>query len=288
MALILAAVITLTTAAEMTTGPLQAMAEGFKFTEGPLWMPKPGCWIFSDIPADAIYRADKTVYRQPSHYSNGLTLDPQGRLLAAEHETRRISRTDGDGNVTAVAERFEGKRFNSPNDVVVRSDGTVFFTDPPYGLDGGLDGPNGELKFAGVFAVTPKGEVKCLARDFQTPNGLAFSPDEKTLYVADTEADRIRAFSVAPDGTASGGSLFVTVPHPDGIKVDVQGNVWSTSKGGVRVFSPLGALIQMIAVPGQVTNCAFGGEDGKTLCVTTPNVVYNIRTAVAGIRPGPK
>lgn len=267
--------------AEFTTGPIQCIAEGFKFTEGPLWLPS-NVLIFSDIPADTIYRADKSIFRTPSGCSNGLTLDPQGRLIAAEHKNRRVSRTEADGTVVTVADRFEGKRLNSPNDVVVRSDGTIFFTDPPYGLEGGLTGPNAELDFAGIFCITPKGEVHCLARDFKKPNGITLSPDEKILYVADCEGNRIKAFDLNSDGISKNTRVLCEIPHPDGMKADEQGNLWSTAKEGIRVISPKGELLQTIAFSQQTTNCAFGGPDGAALYVTTPNAVYRVPTRVHG------
>jgi gluconolactonase len=287
MPLILTLLVAVSAGADFTAGPPQVVVDGFRFTEGPLWIPKTG-WIFSDIPADTIYKADKTVFRQPSNQSNGLTLDRQGRLLAAEHQGRRVSCTALDGTVSVLADRFEGKRLNSPNDVIVRSDGTVFFTDPPYGLDGGLEGPNAELKFAGVYAVSIKGEVKCLVRDFNRPNGLALSPDEKTLYIGDSEANFIRAFDVAPDASLSKGRLFASIVKPDGMKVDTQGHLWSSSESGIQVFSPAGERLQLIPLPQGPTNCAFGEADGKTLFVTTPKSVYRISTTIAGLVPGPK
>jgi sugar lactone lactonase YvrE len=270
----------------MTVGDVRTVGEGYEFTEGPVWLGKDGL-IFSDIPADTIYRADKSVFRRPSGNSNGLTLDQEGRLIAAEHGNRRVSRTEADGSITVVADRFEGKRLNSPNDVVVRSDGAVFFTDPPYGLEGGLEGPNAELDFCGVYAVLPDGSMKCLAKDFQRPNGITLSPDEKILYVADTRASHIRAFAVAPAGNAVELPLFCELPGPDGIKTDGKGNIWATSDG-VWVFNPKGTLLQKITFPERPANCAFGEADGKTLYVTARNGVYAIQTKVAGLMAGKK
>ena len=264
---------------ELTTGPVEMIAGGFKFTEGPLWVPGEGL-IFSDIPADTIYAFNKealskpmsekeaefakAVFRKPSGKSNGLTLDEQGRLIACEHWNRRVTRTEKDGSVTVVADAYEGKKFNSPNDVVVRSDGTVFFTDPPYGLEG----REAELDWAGVYAVSPEGTVKLLAKDFSRPNGLAFSKDEKVLYIADTEGKHIRAFDVAADGALSNGRVFCELPGPDGMKVDVRGNVWCTASDGVRVFNPKGELLRTVEFPEVPANCAFGDDDYLTLYVT--------------------
>lgn len=266
-------------------GPIETVTEGLVFTEGPVWVPGSGL-LFSDIPADTIYHADKRVFRKPSNNSNGLDLDLEGRLLTAEHQARRISRTGKDGTITVVADRFEGKRFNSPNDLTVRSDGTIFFTDPPYGLEGGLGGPNDDLGFAGVFAVKPDGKVLVLAKDFKKPNGIACSPDEKTLYVADTEGEHIRAFDLAQDGSASNGRVFFELPSPDGLKVDTEGRVWATGGDSVWVIGADGKLIQKIDFPQKPANCAFGGEGGHTLFVTARTAVYKIQTTATGrIRP---
>ena len=267
----------------LTTGPVELVAEGFQFTEGPLWFPG-GPLIFSDIPADTIFKADKTVYRSPSGKSNGLTLDTHGRLIACEHGNRRVSCTGKDGTVVVLAETYDGKKLNSPNDVILRSDGMVFFTDPPYGLEGREQ----ELPFQGVFAIWPSGKLLLLADDFKKPNGLAFSPDEKVLYVADTEGSHIRAFDVAEDGLLSNGRNFCELPGPDGMKVDVRGNVWCTARDGVRVFNPAGEHLQTIEFPQVPANCAFGDEDGQTLYVTARTAVYKVRCTVKGILPGPK
>ncbi len=269
----------------LTVGEVELVAGGFVFTEGPVWLPE-GVLLFSDIPAGKIYRADKTVFREPSGQSNGLTLDTQGRLLAAEHQTRRVTRTEKDGTVTVLAERFEGKRLNSPNDLVVRSDGTVFFTDPPYGLPRGLQDPAAELAFSGVYAIAPDGTLKALVKDFNRPNGLAFSPGEEILYVADTAEGHLRAFDVAGDGALSASRVLCELPGPDGMKVDTQGNVWSTAGDGVRVIAPDGALLATVKFPAQPANCAFGGEDAKTLYATARQAVYKVRLSIPGIKPG--
>ncbi len=276
--------------AGMTAGPVETVEEGFMFTEGPLWLPD-GSLLFSDIPADRIYQikdGEKSVFREPSGQSNGLTLDNEGRLLAAEHQNRRVSRTEKDGSITVLADKFEGKRLNSPNDVVVRSDGTVFFTDPPYGLKGGLGGDDAELDFSGVYAIKTDKSVVALVKDFVRPNGLALSPDEKTLYVADTQEKRIRAFDLATDGTVSNDRLFYELPSPDGMKADTQGNVWCTANDGVHVISPKGEGIEVIAFPKHPANCAFGGPDYKTLYATCRQHVYKVPISVQGIAPGTK
>lgn len=267
----------------LTTGPVETVAEEFKFTEGPMWIPG-GPLIFSDIPADTIYTTDRSVYKRPSGKSNGLTLDTKGRLIACQHGFRRVCRAEEDGKVVALANTYDGKKLNSPNDVVVRSDGAIFFTDPPYGLEGREQ----ELPFQGVFAIKPGGELVLLVDDFVKPNGLAFSPDEKVLYIADTEGGHIRAFNVAEDGSLSNGRVFCELPGPDGMKVDTQGNVWCTARDGVRVFNPPGEHLQTIEFPQVPANCAFGDEDGQTLYVTARTAVYKVRCTVKGILPGPK
>ena len=270
----------------MTSSEVNLVADGFQFSEGPVQL-MDGLVIFSDIPADTIYDEKKVVFRHPSGQSNGLTLDGDGRLIAAEHKNRRVSRTEQDGSFTVLADKYEGKRLNSPNDVVVRSDGAVFFTDPPYGLEGGLEGPEAELDFCGVYSVSAAGELRLLVRDFKRPNGLAFSPDEKTLYIADTERGHIRAFDVAADTTLTNDRVFHTLPSPDGMKVDSRGGVWCTSSEGVCVIDRDGKRIDTIVFPEQPANCAFGGNDGQTFYVTARHGLYKVRSRVPGILPGP-
>lgn len=266
-------------AMEITTGPVETVAEGFEFTEGPIWIPDKGL-IFSDIPADIIYKSDKSVFRKPSGQSNGLTLDKQGRLIACEHWNRRVSRTEKDGTIKVIADYYEGKKLNSPNDVVVRSDGTVFFTDPPYGLEG----REAELPYSGVYAILPDGKIILLDKSFRAPNGLAFSPDEKLLYIGDSKEGFIRVHNVAKDGILNNGKLFCEVPGPDGMKVDIQGNLWTTARDGVRIYKPDGTLISTIEFPQRPANCAFGDADYKTLYVTAREGVYKVRCSVEGVR----
>lgn len=270
---------------------LTQLTTGYQFTEGPVWLAD-GTLLFSDIPADRIYTGTKEVFREPSHQSNGLTLDREGRLIAAEHKSRRVTRTERDGSITVLAESFEGKKFNSPNDVVVRSDGMIFFTDPPYGLPNGMEGS--ELGYTGVYALDPESKaVTLIGKDFNRPNGLCLSPDEKMLYVADTEGDHepseqkgdIWVFDASDGGSYEGGKLFCQLPYPDGIKADTQGNIWATCSAGVQVFSPEGALLETVEVPEGPANCGFGGTDGKTLYVTARTSVYTVKTSVAGIYP---
>jgi len=255
-------------------GPVEQVGTGYKFTEGPVWSAEDG-WLFSDIPADTIYHGTGDVFRKPSGQSNGLARDNQGRLLAAEHKNRRVTRTEKDRSITVIADSHAGKKLNSPNDIAVRSDGTIFFTDPPYGLPGWVDGPNGELKFSGVYAVKPAGETKLLTKEWETPNGIGLSPDEKTLYVADTRGGHIHAYPVNKDGTVGAGAKFCDLPGPDGMAIDTAGRVWCTASDGVRIHSPEGALLHTIEVPEPPANCAFG-KDGDTvvLYMTARTSVY--------------
>ncbi len=265
----------------LLAGEVEVVAEGFQFTEGPIWHPEEGL-LFSDIPADRIYRGDGSVFREPSGKSNGLTLDNEGRLIACEHWNRRVTRTEEDGSITVLADAYEGNQFNSPNDVIVRSDGMIFFTDPPYGLEG----REAELDFSGVFMVDPdSNEVTLLIDDFDRPNGLALSPDESTLYIADTSEGHIRAFDLAADGTLDDEWHFCDLPGPDGMKVDVDGRVWATASDGVRVHDSDGTLLGTIEFPHAPANCAFGGEDSRTFYVTARPGVYKIEIAVTGLRP---
>jgi gluconolactonase len=262
----------------LVEGNLEIVAEGFQFTEGPVWLPGTGL-LFSDIPANTIYEAPKKVFRKPSGKSNGLVLDEKGRLVACEHGNRRVTRTLEDGTVEVIADAYESKKLNSPNDAVVRSDGTVFFTDPPYGLEG----REAELPFSGVYAVLPSGKMMLLADDFDRPNGIALSPGERTLYVADTAGNVIRAFDLNKDAEASNRRTFCELSHPDGMAVDAHGRVWSTSSEGIQVFNPDGKLVHTIETEENPTNCAFGGEDGQTLFITARPVVYKTACTVPGL-----
>jgi len=270
-------------AGDHVTGPVETVAEGFQFTEGPVWLTS-GELVFSDIPADTIYRTDKSAFRKPSGKSNGLTLDTEGRLIACEHWNRRVTRTEADGTITVLAENYDGKKLNSPNDVVVRSDGIIYFTDPPYGLEGREQ----EQPCQGVYSIAPDGTLALLVDDFIKPNGIGLSPDEKTLYVADTEGNHIRAFDVAEDGSIGNGRVFCELPYPDGMAIDTKGYVWSTAGDGVRVISPAGELVHTVTVPQGPANCAFGGEDGKTLYITARTGLYKVRVATPGILSSPR
>lgn len=260
---------------------VEKLSDGFKFIEGPVWNPD-GFLLFSDIPADTIYKwtpnHQVSVFRQPAGHSNGNTLDRQGRLISAEHE-RRITRTAKDGTVVTLADRYNGKRLNSPNDVVVKSDGSIYFTDPPYGISSQQE----ELGFYGVYRLAPNGKLTLLNKQMVRPNGLAFSPDEKKLYVSDSEKGHIRVFQVKPDGTLTKGRIFAELKEPpdsgvpDGMKVDVQGNIYCSGPEGIWIFSSAGKLLGKIIVPEVVTNLAWGDSDYKTLYITASTSIYRVR-----------
>ena len=272
----------------------ERIAAGFGFTEGPLW--RGSHLLFSDIPNSRIVRWEQkaegpelTTFRTPSGNANGHTLDRQGRLVSCEHSARRVSRTEADGSVVTLADAFEGKRLNSPNDVVVRNDGSLYFTDPPYGLPNLTEGK--ELDFHGVYRLDFDGSgPHLLVDDFDRPNGLAFSLDESRLYVADTARHHIRAFDVAADGSISGGDVFAVlrgndgeIGGPDGMKVDVEGNVYCTARGGLWVVSGGGTVLGRIILPEQPANCGWGGSDWTTLYLTARTGVYRVELQVAGI-----
>lgn len=258
----------------------EKIAGGFQFLEGPVWRPTTNDLLFSDIPASRIYRwkdASVEVWREPSHQANGNTLDPQGRLVTCEHETRRVTRTEHDGSVVPVATHFEGKRLNSPNDVVCKSDGAIYFTDPPYGVKP----QERELDFQGVFRVVGE-RIALVARDFIKPNGLAFSPDESVLYIADTELGRLRAFDVLPDGSLANSRVFCRVERPDGFRVDVAGHLYVAAMKAVEVFDPTGRKVGEIALPERPANLAFGDADRQTLYICARTGLYRARVPTAG------
>ncbi len=277
---------------DLHIGEPERIATGFQFTEGPVWLPD-GFLLFSDIPASRIYKltadGDVSVWREPSGHSNGLTLDRQGRLLACEHGNRRVSVADivegHDGGARTLVDKYGGKWLNSPNDVVVRSDGLVYFTDPPYGIEPAQQ----EQPVNAVYCVRPGGEPVLVAEDFNRPNGLAFSPDESVLYVGDSRAFRVHVYDVAADGTLHNSRLFADVAHPepgspDGMKVDVEGNLYVTNALGIWTFAPDATFRGLIPLPETPANCAWG-DDGRSLYITARTSVYRIRTRVAGRAP---
>jgi gluconolactonase len=270
---------------------LEKVAGDFQFIEGPIWHPD-GFLLFSDIPANIIYKFASNqqveVFRRPSGKANGNTLDKENRLLTAEHENRRVSRTEKDGKVITLADRYEGKRLNSPNDLVVKSDGSIYFTDPSYGVSKDQE----ELGFYGVYRLASDGKLTLLVKDLVLPNGIAFSPDEQKLYVNNSEAKYIAVFDVKPDGNVTNERLFADLKDasqggvPDGLKVDLEGNVYSTGPGGVWILSPEGKVLGKISVPETATNVAWGESDRKTLYITANTSLYRIRLKIAGVRPG--
>ncbi len=285
---------------------LERVAGGFEFTEGPVWSAD-GALLFSSPNTNQVYRlADGrlSVFRSHSGYtgfdigryhqpgSNGLTFDPQGRLTLCQHGNRRIIRVEPHGNITVLADRFEGKRLNSPNDLVYRSDGVLYFTDPPFGLPEVFDDPKKELAISGVFGVRA-GEIFLVDDSLAGPNGLAFSPDERYLYVGNWDPDRkvVMRYDVAPDGTVSGGTVFFDLTPAegedaiDGIKVDELGNLWVCGPGGVWVISSDARHLGTLRLPEDPHNLAWGDDDGRGLYITALTSVYRLRTAVAGIRP---
>ncbi len=274
---------------------LEKIATGFMFTEGPVWDASQNCLFFSDIPANKMWKWSEAkgaeLFREPSGKSNGLTFDKQGRLIACEHANRRVSRTEKDGTVKTIADNYNGKKLNSPNDVVVKSDGSIYFTDPPYGLTaefGNLG--EQELPFQGVYRLSPDGKtLTLLIDDFDRPNGLAFSPDESLLYIDDTERVHVRVFDVKPDGTITNGRIFSDLKsdaegNVDGMKVDSEGNVYVTGPGGISIFDPSGKKLGIIEMPEVSANLAWGEDDWKTLFITASTSVYRIRLSVTGIK----
>jgi gluconolactonase len=275
-----------------TTEELQQLATGMKFTEGPAWLERDGGFlVFSDIPADELKKWTAkdglTSFRQPSRNTNGNTVDPQGRLVSCEHGGRQLSRLAADGSLEVLVDRWEGKRFNSPNDAVVARDGTIYFTDPDYGLAGRPREIDGNW----VFRFQPQTrELRVLAKDFDKPNGIALSPDGKLLYVADSGRSRhIRVFKLTANGDLAEGKVFCTIDQgaPDGIRCDSEGRIWSSAGDGAQVFAPDGKLLGKILVPQSPANLCFGGPDGHILFLTARTSLYSIKVRAHATRPAP-
>ena len=299
---------------------IEKVADGFGFLEGPVWVhvSKPGYLIFSDIPANVIDKWDPqdgkvSVFLEKSGFtgadpgdagfqlnnghavvtlygSNGITLDKQGRVTYCTHGDRDIVRVEKDGKRTVLADRFEGKRLNSPNDLVYKSDGSLYFTDPPFGLRKLADDPKKELPFAGVYLLA-KGKLTVVNKDFPSPNGIAFSPDEKYLYVDDSFTKTYWRFDVQPDGTLTNKKLLIDASSskedgvPDGMKIDKQGNIYAAGPGGVWVMSPEGKHLGTIRPPENPANLAWGDTDAKTIYFTAVTGLYRLRVNIPGIRP---
>lgn len=273
----------------------ERLATGFAFTEGPVWHPYQRWLIFSDIPSNRLHRwlpsGELAVHRAPSNMANGNTFDRQGRLVSCEHATSQVTRTEPNGTMTVLASHYGGKALNSPNDIVVASDGTIYFTDPTYGrMDYVGVKRDVELAFRGVYCFAPdSGALTLLADDFAQPNGLCLSLDGTRLFVNDTERRHIRIFTVAGGGTVSGGAVWATATGdgagaPDGMKIDSGGNLYCIGPGGIHVFAPEGACLGVIRTPEQAANFTFGEDDLRSLFITASTSLYRIRVAVPGLR----
>lgn len=274
---------------------------GARWSEGPAWFAAGRYLVWSDIPNNRMLRFDEadgnvSVFRQPSNNSNGHTVDGQGRLVSCEHLARRVTRTEHDGSITVIADSYQGKRLNSPNDVVVRrSDGSIWFTDPPYGILIDYEGARAESEIdCNVYRVDSDGEIHAVATDYVKPNGLAFSPDESLLYIADTGRSHdpngpahIRRHTIAADGTLSGGEVFANCTNGlfDGFRVDRDGRIWSSAADGVHCLAPDGTLIGKVLIPEFVSNVCFGGPRLNRLFICGTTSLYATYLAINGISP---
>ena len=276
---------------------LEKLAEGFRWTEGPVWFGDRDEFLFSDLPNNRVMRWSEggglSVFRRDSDFENGHTRDNEGRLISCSHRGRRIHRTEIDGTITSLVERYDGKRLNSPNDVVVKSDGTIWFSDPHYGIQTDYEGGKQEAELpANVYRFDPRdGSLRVVADDFQGPNGLCFSPDERRLYIVETglqfapdPVQHIRVFDVGDDGRLSGGRVFCTISpgNADGIRCDEEGRLWSSAGDGVHCIDPGGELLGKILVPSTVANFTFGGRNRSRLFLCASHTVYAIYTNVRG------
>jgi gluconolactonase len=276
----------------LPNAPLEKLAEGFRWLEGPVWFADHDCLLFSDLPNDRVLRWTDTggvsLFRQPSHFENGHTRDREGRLVSCCHRTRCITRTEPDGRITLLADRFDGKRLNSPNDVIVKSDGTIWFTDPPYGIQTDYEGGKQTAELpAYVYRLEPQSGTLTVAADsFDGPNGLCFSPDEKRLYITESglqfavdPVQEIRVFDVSDDGTRlTNGRAFhkVRPGFADGLRCDEDGNIWGSAADGVHCIDPAGVLLGKIKVPYTVSNLAFGGRNRSRLFICASHTLYAI------------
>ena len=283
---------------------LQRIWTGGTWTEGPVWSPAWQSLVWSDIPNDRRLRWDALTGAVGDMrsglgcYTNGSTLDGQGRIVACEHGTRSVTRLEHDGSVTVLASRYLGLRLNSPNDVVVATDGSVWFTDPHYGIISDHEGFEAPMEQDGqqVYRLDPAGHLHRMTDDFACPNGLAFSPDERLLYVSDTGATHfetgerhIRRFAVGADGSLSDGVVFAVCENGlfDGFRLDAEGRLWTSAHDGVHCYAPDGTLIGKVLVPEKVSNCCFGGPDLRRLFITASSSVYAIDVTVRGFWTGP-
>lgn len=274
-------------------GRLERLHTGCRWTEGPAYFPAGRYLIFSDIPNDRMLRWDETtgvvgVFREPARYANGHTVDRRGRLLSCEQGERRVTRTEPDGTLTVLADRWSGRRLNSPNDIVERADGSIWFTDPSYGIDSDYEGnrASSEIGACHVYRIDPvTGAVDVVADDFDRPNGLAFAPDENRLYIADSARGHIRRFNVT-DGGLRADETFATCDAGsfDGLRLDDAGRVWAAAHDGLHCFDPDGTLIGKLPVPEIVSNLTFGGPKRNHLFITASSSLYAIRVNVTGVR----
>jgi gluconolactonase len=279
-----------------TSANIDRLYTGCRWTEGPVYFPMLRCLVFSDIPNDRMLRFDEeseavSVFRRPADYTNGNTLDRQGRLVSCQHGARRVIRTEHDGSITVLAERVEGKRFNSPNDVVVRSDDSIWFTDPSYGIDSNYEGHRapseiGERRVYRIDGTT--GKVTIAAAGFAQPNGLAFSVDEQTLYIVDSGQGRgiLRKFGVRDGSALTGGEVFATCEEGiyDGLRIDVDDRIWTSAGESVHCYEPDGTLIGRIRLPERVSNLTFGGPKRNRLYITATSSLYSVLVAVSGAK----
>ena len=278
---------------------LKRLFSGTTWSEGPAYVKAYGAIVWSDVPNNRMYQwtpeGGGSVFREPSNYSNGNTVDRSGRLVTCQHLTHSITRNEPDGTIVPLVDNYEGKRFNSPNDLVVKSDDTIWFTDPPYGILSNFEGNHRESEVGGnfVYRFDPSsGDLSIVADDFDKPNGLAFSPDESVLYVADTGGTHtpdgphhIRALEISGGSRVANSLVFAEISpgFADGLRVDEAGNVFTSAFDGIQVYSPDGELLGKILVPERATaNCAFGGEEGSTLFITASTALYAIETATRG------
>ena len=275
----------------LANAPLETLATGFRWIEGPVWMGDWNCLLFQDLPRDRTMRWSEAggveVFRAPSQFANGQARDRQGRLVFCSHRARCIGRIEHDGSVTVLADRYEGRRLNAPNDIVVRGDGTIWFTDPLYGISNDYEGGRQRSEQRPrVYRFDPATAVlEAVSEDFDGPNGIAFSPDERRIYIGETgdqtgDAPKqfIRAYDVSDDGRLSGGEVWhkVTPGYADGFRVDEDGNVWSSAADGVHCISPSGALLGTVLVPHVVSNVAFGGRERSRLFIGGSHTLYAI------------
>ncbi len=275
---------------------LDTIATGLRWAEGPVWIGDMNCLLFSDIPNQRIMRwvpgGSATVFREPSNFANGHNRDRQGRLISCEHGARRVTRTETDGSITVLADAYMGKKLNSPNDLVCHSDGSIWFTDPTYGIMSDYEGfrATPEQPTRNVYRIDPTGALSVVCDDFTQPNGLAFSPDETVLYIADSAASHdpalprhIRAFDL--DGaTLKNSRVFAHIDKgiPDGIRTDIFGNLWSSAADGIHCFGPEGTLLGKILIPEVVSNLCFGGPRRNRLFITATTSVYAVYLATTG------